>query len=154
MSGARILLAGGAIALAAGAVTIGGLWMQPQSPAAAPTVATVATAPITRGTLFDTKTVTGTLGYGEVSSLLPPLTDNSAMITWMAPVGATVERGQPLYRLDGQPTILFYGAVPQHRTLRFDPGAAAPAWVILVSQVSAGARVPSMSFFSAGVCFG
>ena len=46
------------------------------------------------------------------------------MVTWIAPVGATVERGEPLYALDGQPTILLYGSVPQHRTLRFEPRTA------------------------------
>lgn len=80
---------------------------------------------------LDTKAVTGTLGYGEVSALRPSLAGASAMVTWMAPVGAIVRRGEPLYRLDGQPTILFYGSVPQHRTLRFDPDVPSPVWVEL-----------------------
>jgi hypothetical protein len=90
-----------------------------------------ATAEVTRGTLLDTKTVTGTLGYGDLSALRPSLADSSAMVTWIAPVGSSVERGEPLYTLDGQPAILFYGSVPQHRTLRFDPDAPAPVWVEL-----------------------
>jgi hypothetical protein len=126
------ILAGGAIALAAGAAALVGLvWLQSAPPAAAPSALPAATAEIIRGTLVDTKTVTGTLGYGELSALRPSLGDSSAMVTWIAPVGATVGRGEPLYTLDGQPSILFYGDVPQHRTLRFDPGAAAPAWVDL-----------------------
>lgn len=128
----RTILTGGAIALAAGVAAIVGLaWLQPTPPAAAPSALPAATAEITRGTLVDTKTVTGTLGYGELSALRPSLGDASAMVTWIAAVGATVERGEPLYTLDGQPTILFYGAVPQHRTLRFDAEAAEPVWVEL-----------------------
>ena len=129
---ARTILAGGAITLAAGAVAIVGLlWMQPSPPAAAPSAAPAATAEVIRGPLVDTKTVTGTLSYGELSALRPSLADDSAMVTWIAPVGSTVERGEPLYALDGQPTILFYGSVPQHRTLRFDPEAPSPVWVEL-----------------------
>ena len=75
--------------------------------------------------------MTGTLSYGELSALRPSLADDSAMVTWIAPVGSTVERGEPLYALDGQPTILFYGSVPQHRTLRFDPERPSPVWVEL-----------------------
>lgn len=128
----RTILTGGAIALAAGAVAFVGLvWLQPAPLATTPSALPTATAEITRGTLVDTKTVTGTLGYGELSALRPSLGDTSAMVTWIASVGATVERGAPLYTLDGQPTILFYGAVPQHRTLRFDPDAAVPVWVEL-----------------------
>lgn len=132
MTRARSIFAGGAIIVAAGAVVIVGfIWLQTAPPAAAPSAAPAATAEITRGTLLDTKTVTGTLGYGDLSALRPALVDSSAMATWIAPVGSTVERGKPLYSLDGQPAILFYGSVPQHRTLRFDLDAPAPVWVEL-----------------------
>ncbi len=73
--------------------------------------------------------MTGTLSYGEFTALRPSLADASAMVTWLAPVGSTVARGAPLYRLDGQPTVLFYGSAPQHRTLRFDRDAPSPIWV-------------------------
>jgi hypothetical protein len=131
MMGARAMLGGGAIALAGAVAVAGLLWIQPAPPAAAPSAVPAATAEVTRGTLLDTKTVTGTLGYGELSALRPSLTGTSAMVTWIAPVGSTVERGEPLYRLDGQPTILFYGSVPQHRTVRFDPDEASAAWIEL-----------------------
>jgi peptidoglycan hydrolase-like protein with peptidoglycan-binding domain len=97
-----------------------------------------ATAEVTRGTLLDTKAVTGTLRYGELSALRPSLAAASAMVTWIAPVGSTVERGEPLYTLDGQPTILLYGSVPQHRTLRFDPDLPSPVWVELEQAQTAG----------------
>lgn len=133
----RPILAGGAIMLAAGTLAIAAFsLLQAPPPVAAPSVAQ-ATAEIIRGTLRATKTVTGTLSYGQLSTMRPSLDDASAMVTWIAPVGATVERGQPLYALEGQPTILFYGTVPQHRTLRFDPESAAPVWVELEQAQSA-----------------
>lgn len=132
MMRARTIIAGGAIGLAAGSLAIATfLWGQQPARVAAPASRPVATAEIARGPLRDTKTVTGTLGYGELSSLRPALAAPSAMVTWIAPVGSVVERGAPLYRLDGQPTVLFYGPVPQYRTLRFDPHASAPVWVEL-----------------------
>jgi len=132
----RTMLSGGALAAAAGAVAIAGFaWLQPAPPSAAPTLAPIAMAEITLGELVDSKTVTGTLGYSELTALRPSLTGASAMVTALAPVGATVERGEPLYGLDGQPAILFYGTVPQHRTLRFD--ADAPVWVELEQSEAA-----------------
>lgn len=128
----RTLLAGGTILAAAGVLVVAGLaWLQTAPPSAAPSTGPSATAEVTRGTLLDTKTVSGTLSYGELSSLRPSLADDSGMVTWMADVGATVERGQPLFTIDGQPAVLFYGSVPQHRTLRFASGDAAPVWVEL-----------------------
>jgi hypothetical protein len=134
----RPIPSGGAIAVAAGAVAIAGfVWLQPPPPAAAPTLAPTATAEVTLGALVDSKTVTGTLGYSELTALRPTLVGASAMVTALAPVGAIVTRGEPLYRLDGQPAILFYGSAPQHRTLRFDAGAAAPVWVELEQSEAA-----------------
>jgi hypothetical protein len=121
----------GVTALGATAVAIAVLWLQPTPPRASSTAIPIATSEVTRGTLLDTKTVTGTLEYGELTALRPNLTVASAMVTWIAPEGATVNRGEPLYRLDGQPAILFYGSVPQHRTLRFDRDAVSPVWVEL-----------------------
>lgn len=129
----RTMLSGG---IAAGAIAIAGvLWLQPAPPAAAPAKLPVATAEITRGRLVDTRTVTGTLGYSELTALRPSLVGDTAMVTALAPVGAIVERGEALYGLDGQPAILFYGTVPQHRTLRFDMDA--PAWVELEQSAAA-----------------
>ncbi len=133
MSPLRTMLTGG---IAAGAVAIAGfLLLQPAPPAAAPTAPPVATAEITRGRLVDTRTVTGTLGYSELTALRPSFSGSTAMVTGLAPVGATIERGEPLYGLDGQPAILFYGTVPQHRTLRFD--ADIPVWVELEQSEAA-----------------
>ena len=126
------IITGGALSLAAGTTIFAlVLWLQPARPEAAPSTMPGATTEIVRGTLLDTKTVTGTLGYGDLTALRPNLAEASAMLTWIAPVGSTVARGEPLYALDGQATVLFYGSVPQHRTLRFDAEAASPVWVEL-----------------------
>ena len=138
MMRARTILAGGAIVVAAGAIVVVGLlWLQTAPPSAAPSRAPAATAEVTRGALLDTKTVSGTLAYGELSSLRPSLAEDSGMVTWIAPVGSTVERGQPLFTIDGQPTILFYGSAPQHRTLRFEADKTAPVWVELETAETA-----------------
>lgn len=119
----RTLLVGGVIAIIATAFTWAMLWMQPAPPVAGVTMAAMATAEITRGTLVDTKTVTGTLGYGDLRALQPTLVGTSAMITWIAEIGATIERGEPTYRLDGQPAILLYGtACPSKRRTAAAPG--------------------------------
>jgi hypothetical protein len=127
----RSIFAGGAIILAAGAAAIVGYASMQASPQAARPAVATATAEVTRGNLRDTKTLTGTLSYGDLSALRPSLDSSSAMVTWIAPVGSTVARGEPLYAIDGEPTILLYGSIPQHRTLRFDPNASTPIWVEL-----------------------
>lgn len=132
MMHARAVLIGGGVTLAAGVIVFVGLsYLWPSAPSASPAAAAIATAEITRGDLVDSRTVTGTLGYVDLAELRPDLGNGSPMVTWLAPVGATISRGEPVYALDGQPAILFYGSAPQHRTLRFDPDAAAPIWVEL-----------------------
>jgi multidrug efflux system membrane fusion protein len=74
-----------------------------------------ATAPVTRTTLVETKTVAGTLGYGEAVALSAI---GTGTITWIAPVGTTVKRGEPLFKVDERPVVALYGAVPMYRTLR------------------------------------
>lgn len=131
------ILAGAGVILVAGAAVIAAAgWTRPATPAVAAPATPVATAAIERGMLRDIKTVTGTLSYGELNALRPSFSA-SATLTWIAPVGTVVERGSPLYALDSQPTILFYGWVPQHRTLRFDRDAPAPVWVELEEAATA-----------------
>lgn len=79
-----------------------------------------ATAAIVRTTLAETKTVTGTLSLGEATPVRAGGDAGTRIVTWMAPEGSRVERGEPLYAIDGQPVVLFYGATPFFRTLRFD----------------------------------
>jgi membrane fusion protein, multidrug efflux system len=57
-----------------------------------------ATAQVTRTTLVETRTLPGTLGYGELS---PIGVAGTGTLTWIAPVGSTVERGEPLFKVGG-----------------------------------------------------
>jgi hypothetical protein len=74
-----------------------------------------ATAKVTRTTLVETKTVSGTLGYGEP---VPVGAAETGTITRMAPVGSTVKRGQALFRVDERSVVLLYGSLPLYRPLR------------------------------------
>src|SRR4029453_11419565 len=74
-----------------------------------------ASAKVTRTTLVDTKTVSGTLCYGEGG---PVGAAQAGTLTWIAPVGSTVKRGQPLFKVDQRPVVALYGSLPLYRALR------------------------------------
>jgi peptidoglycan hydrolase-like protein with peptidoglycan-binding domain len=108
--GAAVVLLGGAVAglvLAFGSAA--------KEPAANPALPP-ATAEVTRTTLVETKKVPGTLGYGEPVPIRA--TAARATITWLAPVGSIVSRGEPLFKLDDRPIVALYGRLPLYRTLR------------------------------------
>src|SRR6266498_4530121 len=111
-----LLLTGAAVVILGGAVTG---WMlargsgakeQAANPALPP-----ATAEVTRTTLVDTKKVSGTLGYGDLTPISATL---PGTLTWIAPVGWTVKRGEPLFKVNERPVVVLYGSVPLYRTLR------------------------------------
>jgi peptidoglycan hydrolase-like protein with peptidoglycan-binding domain len=108
-TGAGVLILGGAIA---GFVLVRG--SGGKAPAANPALPP-ATAKVTRTTLVETKTVPGTLGYGES---VPVRAAERGTLTWIAPVGSTVRRGQPLFKIDERPVVALYGSLPLYRTLR------------------------------------
>jgi hypothetical protein len=58
-----------------------------------------ATAPVTRTTLIRTQQVNGTLGYGTPVTLNAP---GHSTITWLPALGATISRGQPVYKADNR----------------------------------------------------
>ncbi|WP_213454961.1 peptidoglycan-binding protein [Rhizomonospora bruguierae] len=72
------------------------------------------TAPVTRQTLVRTVTLAGDLDYGATTPLAVAA---EGTVTWLAPVGVTVRRGDPLLRVDERPVLLLYGAVPMYRAL-------------------------------------
>ena len=74
-----------------------------------------ATAEVTRMTLVETKTLTGTLGYGDP---VPVGAVGEGTLTWIAAVGSTVQQGEPLFKIDQRPVVSLYGAVPLYRSLR------------------------------------
>jgi peptidoglycan hydrolase-like protein with peptidoglycan-binding domain len=107
----------GAAAVVLGGVVAGSVLLAP-GPAAGQRAANPAlppaTAQVTRTTLVETRTVGGTLGYGDPISVRA---NGSGTLTWIAPAGATVARGEPLFKVDEQPVVAFYGSVPLYRTL-------------------------------------
>jgi peptidoglycan hydrolase-like protein with peptidoglycan-binding domain len=110
-------------ALATVLIAVGaGAWLwtgNPSTEAAPADAGPVATATVERGTISATQTWEGTLEYG-----LPVTVKSSAdgTITRLVDQGATVERGDELYRVNERPVTLLFGVVPMYRDLA--PGAS------------------------------
>jgi peptidoglycan hydrolase-like protein with peptidoglycan-binding domain len=114
--GTAVVFLGGAIA-GAGLLTSEPAAGQPAANSALPP----ATAQITRTTLVETRTESGTLGYGDP---VPARARGTGTLTWIAAEGATVLRGEPLFKVDERPIVVFYGTVPMYRTLSNHFGGA------------------------------
>jgi hypothetical protein len=69
---------------------------------------------VQRRDLVSTDTESGTLGYANPQTVYDRLTGT---ITWLPSVGEVVRPGQTLFRVDGQPVILFDGTTPAYRKL-------------------------------------
>ncbi|MFI6206967.1 peptidoglycan-binding protein [Streptomyces sp. NPDC051041] len=76
-----------------------------------------ATAPVTRGDLVATESLSGTLEHAEDIHAPNWL---SGTVTWLPEPGTVVERGEQLYRIDDRPVLLLYGKIPPYR--EFAPG--------------------------------
>jgi peptidoglycan hydrolase-like protein with peptidoglycan-binding domain len=112
----KLLTAGAALVILGGAVA--GLVLTSGSGGEEPAANTAlppATARVTRTTLVETKRVTGTLGYGDPA---PISAAGTGTLTWIARVGSTVKRGEPLFKVDERPVVALYGALPLYRALR------------------------------------
>ncbi len=112
----KLLIAAVATAMLGGAVV--GLVLSFESAAKEPAADSAlppATAQIRRTTLVEAKTVSGTLGYDEA---VPVNATRAGVLTWIARVGSTVKRGEPLFKVDERPVVALYGSVPLYRTLR------------------------------------
>lgn len=113
---ARFAIMGTAVVCLGGAIVGSGLLAagsEASQPAANPALPP-ATAPITRTTLVEAQTESGTLGYGDPVSVRALRTGT---LTWLAAEGSTVARGEPLFKIDEEPVVALYGAVPMYRTL-------------------------------------
>jgi peptidoglycan hydrolase-like protein with peptidoglycan-binding domain len=73
------------------------------------------TASVTRRTLSESSTVSGTLGYGSTLELYDRL---GGTFTWLPSIGAVIGRGGALWRIDDLPVVLMYGSIPAYRTLK------------------------------------
>ncbi len=100
------------VAVIVGWVAAGTFVAQPPSGPAPPPPTT---AQVSRRDLVETRAVGGALGYGGEHDV-----PNGAqgVVTWLPGLGATVSRGEVLYRVDELPVVLMYGQVPMYRTLQ------------------------------------
>jgi len=73
-----------------------------------------ATAGITKQTLIDKESHSGSLGYGDTVALTTRL---SGTVTFLPTAGSTIRRGGTLYGIDNDPVVLLYGSLPAYRTL-------------------------------------
>jgi peptidoglycan hydrolase-like protein with peptidoglycan-binding domain len=112
----RILVAGVLAAALAGAGAGGYALLDDRSAtsSAATAAKPVTTAAVTRTNLVDTEQDDGSLGYDDQQPLRSGV---RGVLTALPNEGATVRRGQTLYRVDDQPVTLFYGTLPLYRPL-------------------------------------
>ncbi|CCK26467.1 hypothetical protein BN159_2088 [Streptomyces davaonensis JCM 4913] len=116
--GLRLLTALGVLAAVGGAAAAGAGLRDDGSGTASEERRPPATAEVTRQTLQDSRTEDGELGYGSsttASSRVP------GTVTRLPDAGERITRGEALYRVDDEPVVLLYGAVPAYRELK--PGA-------------------------------
>jgi Putative peptidoglycan binding domain len=84
--------------------------------------AATSTQTVTRRSLSQTTSVSGTLGYAGAYTVLAQA---HGTITSLPAVGQVVHEGRALYRVDGKPVVLLYGSSPAYRTLAQGAPAAA-----------------------------
>lgn len=89
---------------------------QPAGPENAETVA------VTKTDLANTAEFPGTLGFGPATTLKGR---RAGTVTWLPAPGTVVEPGQPLYKVDDRPIVLFAGDTPLFRKLD-QPGTRGP----------------------------
>ncbi|MCP4961919.1 MAG: efflux RND transporter periplasmic adaptor subunit [Actinomycetia bacterium] len=78
-------------------------------------------ATVTRRDLVQTRTLAGTLGYGEQR---PFPTNSTGIVTELPVEGDIVEFGEALFHVDNEPVLLLEGGIPQFRpfTVRMSDG--------------------------------
>ena len=80
---------------------------------------------VQQGQAVDTATRTKATAEAELesasaalASLLPTEAAAGSTVTWVSSSGAQLSRGDVLYRIDGEPTVLMLGDTPAYRALR------------------------------------
>ena len=77
------------------------------------------TRPVERTSLSSQTQVSGTLGYaGSWTVSVPAVAPGQAVYTMLPSAGRIVRRGQPLFTIDGEPTLLLYGSTPVWRSFQ------------------------------------
>jgi membrane fusion protein, multidrug efflux system len=111
---ARMAIVTAAVLAAAAAATTGFGLLDGAEPAQPRSELPPKTARVTLQTLVDTQTEDGDLGHGETTAVRCRL---AGTVTALPAAGATVRRGQALYRVDNLPVVLLYGSLPAYRVL-------------------------------------
>lgn len=109
-----LLTVAGVLAVGAGAVAATGIGFPADRSDRPRSVAPPATAKVTRQTLVDTQKQTGTLSYGDSTTLNGRL---AGTVTTLPAAGSVIGRGKELYRVDNVPVLLLYGSLPTYRAL-------------------------------------
>lgn len=73
------------------------------------------TAVVTRRDLIETRSLDGTLGYGEQR---PFPTNTTGIVTRLPEPGDVIGIGEPLFWVDDEPVLLLQGDLPQYRAFR------------------------------------
>lgn len=111
------------VAVAALLGGIGVAWsFRPQAAPAAAGPQQATTVEIVKTDLVNTAQFPGNLGYGPATALTGR---KPGTVTWLPAAGAVVEPGQPLYKVDDRPVVLFAGDTPLFRKLD-TPGTRGP----------------------------
>lgn len=116
-----------------------GLGADSDDPGTQPAASTVTTTAVERRTLVASSGVDGTVDFGSPAPLLVKATGT---ITWLPPVGAALNRGDQVLRIDDRPVTLLYGALPQYRELAATPAPEQPADSAAQQQSGATAAAP------------
>lgn len=90
------------------------LGIRPSAGGPADNAAATATAAVARRSLAARLSAGGTLGYAGDNTVTG---QGQGTLTWLPAVGQVVRQGGVLFRADGKPVILLYGAVPAYRAL-------------------------------------
>jgi hypothetical protein len=110
----RLILTGVAVAAGA-AIAVIALESGGGSATAASSTPATATAAVVRMTVASRQQVPGTLERAGSYTLV--WQQSVGTVSWLPPPGAVIGRGQVLYRVDGQPVRLLFGAQSEWRTL-------------------------------------
>ncbi|GIE28582.1 peptidoglycan-binding protein [Actinoplanes italicus] len=105
-----------AVVLIVGATSVAGWWAWDRREVGDPArpAPSLATAEIVRQDMSTSVSMSGRLGHGTA---LPVKGGRPGIITWLPSPGATLKRGQTIYRVDDEQVPIFYGNTPLFRTL-------------------------------------
>jgi hypothetical protein len=108
---------------AVGGMVLGAVVVSHRHPQSAPPRPVLSTTAVVRTDLTTTATYDAAVGFDALQTVTGT---GSGTITRLPTAGSVVRRGQPLYWVDDQPVVVFYGASPLFRTLGMpDPSTAA-----------------------------